>query len=181
MLMQLRQDHANMARLLHVLSLKQKKLSDGVRPDFRLIREVVDYILEYMDQFTIPLESLCSERLKERNPELDKLAEQLSADYKRMQRHLKRLSDDIDMILMDAVMSMDHFADNLKAYLQEHRAYLKSERQELFPLITEQLDEEDYQQLCAALPENAHLHLERLQEDYPELYREFRGEPAVAV
>ncbi|MGO1431997.1 MAG: hemerythrin domain-containing protein, partial [Halomonas sp.] len=41
MLNQLRLDHANMARLLHVLQLKQKTLAVGERPNFQLMREVV--------------------------------------------------------------------------------------------------------------------------------------------
>ena len=51
MLKQLRRDHANMARILHVLQLKQKTLAQGERPNFQLVREVVDYILDYMAGF----------------------------------------------------------------------------------------------------------------------------------
>ena len=35
-----------MPRLLHVLQLKQKTLAEGERPDFRMMREVVNYILD---------------------------------------------------------------------------------------------------------------------------------------
>ncbi|MCM5704763.1 hemerythrin domain-containing protein [Larsenimonas salina] len=180
MLTQLRRDHANMARLLRVLSMKQKKLARGERPDFRLIREVVDYILDYMSEFTSPLESLCSEHIKGLNASTEALASDMADDYKRMYRHLRRLSDDLDMILMDAVMPMDKFSDDLKAYLQEHRNYLSRERHELFPLIIEQLDEADYERLRDALPENAHRYLEKLQQDYPELYHEFKEAPEPA-
>ena len=43
-----------------------------------------------------------------------------------------RLSQDIDMILMDNILPMDRFADDLKAYLEAHRGYLRHER-EAFP------------------------------------------------
>ncbi len=94
MLNQLRQDHANMARMLHVLQLKQKTLADGERPNFQLVREVVDYILDYMDGFTSPLEEICSERLRERDPQCGEVTERLSRDY----RALRRVSSACPMI-----------------------------------------------------------------------------------
>jgi len=178
MLTQLRQDHANMARLLHVLQLKRKTLASGERPNFRLIREVVDYILDYMRGFTIPLERICSKQLVARESQIDELSTRLADDYQHLHVQLMRLSQDIDMILMDGVMPMDKFADDLKAYLEAHRAYLRAEREELFPLIREHFDEDDLARLASELPAQAESELARLQEAYPELYTEFRDAPS---
>ncbi len=180
MLKQLRRDHANMARILHVLQLKQKTLAQGERPNFQLVREVVDYILDYMAGFTLPLEQICTDRLKELAPESEAVAEQLSGDYRKLKARLTRLSRDIDMILMDVAIPMDQFADDLKQYLDSHRAYLRQEREELFPLISEHFSDEDLDRLAHALPENATAELERLQAAYPELYAELREEPVPA-
>ncbi len=177
MLPQLRQDHANMARMLHVLQLKQKMLADGERPNFQLVREVVDYILDYQEGFTQPLEKVCTERLMELVPSSVEVTERLAKDYRALQSRLKRLSNDLDMILMDAVVPMEHFTEDLRAYLESHRTYLRDERELLFPLIRENFDEEDLKALAAALPEGAQAQLERLQEAYPELYAELRDAP----
>ena len=181
MLTQLRQDHANMARLLHVLQLKQKTLAAGERPDFQLIREVVDYILGYMEDFTVPLERLCSEQLAAQVPEVRELSNRLSADYRALRERLQRLSQDIDMILMDAVLPMDRFADDLRAYLEAHRGYLRDEREALFPLIAEHFDDDDLRHLATLLPEGAKARLEYLQAAYPELYAELRATPEPAL
>ncbi|MDR9440006.1 MAG: hemerythrin domain-containing protein [Halomonas sp.] len=177
MLKQLRQDHANMARMLHVLHLKQKSLASGERPNFQLVREVVDYILDYQEGFTRPLEKICTERLKELDPSSAEVIERMSKDYRALQSRLKRLSNDLDMILMDAVVPMDRFAEDLKAYLDSHRAYLRDERELLFPLIRENFTDQDLVALSEALPEGAQAQLERLQEAYPELYAELRDAP----
>ena len=169
MLNQLRLDHANMARLLHVLQLKQKTLAQGERPNFQLMREVVDYILSYMDGFAAPLERVCVERLQTQAPE------HVANDYRELKPRLQRLSNDIDMVLMDNIIPMDRFADDLKDYLEAHRAYLRHEREGLFPLIDEHFSEEDMDELRQALPEGAEKELERLQDAYPELYAELRG------
>ncbi|PMR78677.1 hemerythrin domain-containing protein [Halomonas urumqiensis] len=179
MLTQLRLDHANMARMLHVLQLKQKALAKGERPNFQLVREVVDYILDYMDGFTMPLERLLGEQLHDVAPESVELTERLSTDYRALKSRLARLSNDLDMILMDAVVPMDRFAEDLKAYLDAHRAYLRDEREELFPLIRDHFGEEDLDRLAKALPEGAAAKLERLQQAYPELYAELRDAPEV--
>lgn len=181
MLNQLRLDHANMARLLHVLQLKQKTLALGERPNFKLMREVVDYILSYMDGFAAPLERVCVERLQTKAPEHLALTEQMASDYRELKPRLLRLSDDIDMILMDNVLPMDRFAEDLKDYLEAHRAYLRHEREGLFPLIDEHFSPEDMEELRQALPEGAEKELERLQEAYPELYAELRGADVPAV
>lgn len=178
MLTQLRQDHANMARLLHVLQLKHKTLADGERPNFRLIREVVDYILDYMSGFTIPLERICREQLSSRASDTDALFARLAEDYQHLHEQLMRLSNDIDMILMDGVMPMDKFAKDLRAYLDAHRGYLRAEREELFPLIREHFDDDDLARLAAEMPPQAESELSRLQEAYPELYSEFRDAPS---
>jgi hemerythrin-like domain-containing protein len=177
MLTQLRQDHANMARMLHVLQLKQKALADGDRPNFQLVREVVDYILDYMEGFAVPLERICAERLQVLAPESQEVTERLTRDYQALRNQLKQLSNDIDMILMDAVVPMDRFASDLKAYLEAHRAYLRDEREMLFPLLRKHFSDQDLDRLAQALPEGATAELERLQEAYPELYAELREAP----
>lgn len=175
MLNQLRLDHANMARLLHVLQLKHKTLDQGERPNFQLMREVVDYILSYMDGFATPLERVCVERLQTQAPEHSAVTEKMADEYRELKPRLQRLSNDIDMILMDNVLPMDRFADDLKAYLEAHRAYLRHEREGLFPLIDEHFSQEDMEELRQALPEGAEQELERLQQAYPEIYADLRG------
>ncbi|OJA07191.1 hemerythrin domain-containing protein [Halomonas sp. QHL1] len=181
MLNQLRLDHANMARMLHVLQLKQKTLAQGERPNFQLMREVVDYILSYMDGFAAPLERVCVERLQTKAPEHLEFTEQMASDYRELKPRLQRLSNDIDMVLMDNIIPMDRFADDLKNYLEAHRAYLRHEREGLFPLIDEHFSQEDMEELRQALPEGAEHELERLQQAYPELYAELRGADVPAV
>ncbi|MBN8413187.1 hemerythrin domain-containing protein [Halomonas denitrificans] len=180
MLKQLRRDHANMARILHVLQLKQKTLAQGERPNFQLVREVVDYILDYMAGFTLPLEQICTDRLREVAPASEDIAERLSGDYRKLKARLSRLSRDIDMILMDVAVPMDQFSSDLRDYLDSHRTYLRQEREELFPLISEHFSDEDLERLAHALPEHATSELERLQGAYPELYAELREEPMPA-
>ncbi|PCF93779.1 hemerythrin domain-containing protein [Vreelandella nigrificans] len=175
MLNQLRLDHANMARMLHVLQLKQKTLVLGERPNFQLMREVVDYILSYMDGFATPLERICVERLQAQAPDDLPLMEKMATDYRELKPRLLRLSNDIDMILMDNILPMDRFAEDLKAYLEAHRAYLRDEREGLFPLIDKHFSPEDMQELRDALPDGAEKELERLQLAYPELYAELCG------
>ena len=175
---QVRHDHANMARLLHVLLLRHESLEQGERPDFHLIREVVDYILDYMNAFVKPLERLYSEHQMARKFKAGEVGQQLAEDYQALRERLDLLSENIDMILLDAVVPMDRFADDLKAYLDAHRAYLRAEREQLFPFFREQLTEEEQKRLLDMLPDGAQANLARLKEDYPQLYEEFKAAPS---
>ncbi|HEA51289.1 hypothetical protein LCGC14_0523490 [marine sediment metagenome] len=175
---QLRRDHANMARLLHILVLRHKNLKQGERPDFHLIREVVDYILEYMDGFIMPLERLYSEHLLAKDPEAEALSRRMGEDYQALRKRLNLLSKTLDMILMDAVVPMERFIEDLKTYLDAHIAYLKLERDQLFPFLREQLTDAQQKEFLKMLPAAAQDNLSRLREDYPELYAEFKAAPS---
>jgi hemerythrin-like domain-containing protein len=172
---QLRHDHANMVRLLHVLSLRHEALAQGERPDFHLIREVVDYILDYMKGFIEPLERLYSEHLLGEGG--DAVSRRLSEDYQALNKRLNMLSETLDMILMDAVVPMERFADDFKAYLDAHSAYLRAEREELFPFFRDKLSKKEQQRLLQMLPPGTQENLARLKEDNPELHEEFRDAP----
>ena len=175
---QLRRDHANMARLLHVLLARHKSLEQGERPDFHLIREVVDYILEYMDGFIMPLERLYSEHLLAKAPDAEALSHRMAEDYQALRKRLNLLSGTLDMILMDNVVPMDRFIDDLKTYLDAHNAYLKVEREQLFPFLREHLTDAEQEDLLKMLPDGSQANLSRLREDHPELYAEFRAAPS---
>lgn len=172
MIKQLSLDHANMARMLHVLDLKYRVLQQGERPNFHLMREVVDYILSYMEDFAVSLEQGYVEQLKEYVPEHSEVAEQMLADYQRLRPRLEALSDDIDMVLMDNILPMDRFADDLKQYLEAHRKYLRQEREELFPLLENRFDAKGTEYFKQTMPSNADKKIEHLKEAYPELYAE---------
>lgn len=174
----LRRDHVNMARLLHVLLLRHTTLEKGERPDFHLIREIVDYILDYMDGFIMPLERLYTDHVLAEKPEAEALSRRLGEEYQALRKRLNMLSETLDMILMDAVVPMDRFIDDLKTYLDAHNAYLKAEREELFPFLREHLSDAEQRKLLKMLPDGAKENLARLREDYPELYAEFKAAPS---
>lgn len=173
-----RRDHANMARLLYILVLRHQSLADGERPDFHLMRDIVDYILDYMNGFIKPLERLYSEHQAAREFKAGKEGQQLAEYYQHLRERLNLLSENIDMILKDVVVPMDRFADDLKAYLDAHQEYLRAERELLFPFFREHLTEEEQQDLLKLLPDGAQENLARLREDYPQLYREFKEAPS---
>ncbi|MDG4870960.1 hypothetical protein P8631_23450, partial [Guyparkeria sp. 1SP6A2] len=55
------------------------------------------------------------------------------------------------------------------------RAYLRHEREGLFPLIDQHFTSDELEELRQALPDGAEQELERLQLAYPDLYAELRG------
>ncbi|ART64097.1 hemerythrin domain-containing protein [Kushneria marisflavi] len=173
-LTQLRQDHAHMARLLHVLSLQHRYLVTGERPSFRLMREACDYIMDYMSDYIVPLETLCGHRLTERGAHTGQEVCELAGEYRELIQRLRHLEDDLDNILMDAIMPMTLFGERLKAYLDAHRHVLRMEREHLFPLLDASMNEDEYVELRDTLPLQARTQLARLQQEYPDLYAEFR-------
>ena len=62
----LRDEHANMGRLLDVLDDQIAVFGRGETPDYEAIRSILAYMIDYSDRYHHPKEDLIYHRLRER-------------------------------------------------------------------------------------------------------------------
>jgi len=64
----LRQEHSNIATLLRILERQVGDFRSGDRPDYDVIRAVLDYLLSFPEACHHPKEDLIFDKLRDRDP-----------------------------------------------------------------------------------------------------------------
>ena len=81
-ILQLQKDHLNAAKLLDLLEAQIGTLHDGETPDYLLMFDVMCYMRHYPDLFHHPKEDLIFEKLKERDPSVRPIVDNLMEEHK---------------------------------------------------------------------------------------------------
>lgn len=170
---QLNQDHTNIRRLLSILDRKVTKLRGGEHPNFGLLAEAVDYLINYADEYHHPWEQDVFLHFASRDEELDKVMAQCSAQHAELRGSGCELSKSLDCILHDAVIPMDKFTDSLEQYVQLQSQHLELEDSKLAPRLLSVATTVDWQTLERALsrPDDP-LFGETQSEQYSMLYQQ---------
>ena len=170
---ELHQEHRNLQRLLEILDRKVEKFRAGVRPDFQLMSDVVDYVGGYADIHHHPREDRMFEHFAGRNAEVDRLMKQCAEQHARLHQQSIRLHDSIEGVLHDAaVLPLEELVDQLELFVKQQAAHLDLEEEQLFPAMAGIASEEDWRQIDAQLPAPSDpLFGQKQSEEYKALYR----------
>ena len=140
-------DHKNIAKLLNVLTdkLSRIKLEDEV--DYRLIRDIVNYLQTYSGKFHHPLEdSIYDYYLKYRVVD-DSVANRLHSEHQNLERISAELKEIIDSILLDAIVSRDDIIEKIGQFVTLQKEHLNYEESEILPAIKASLTADDWRHL----------------------------------
>lgn len=178
---QLHLDHVNLSRLLDVLKAKLVDLKAGERPDYRLMLDVVTYIVDYADDHHHPLEDQIYDYAIAHYPRIKAPLDAVEAEHKQIRQSTQEFQQMIDTILMDRVIPMEHFNQCLDDFIQQQYAHLNQEEGKVFPLLEETLQPQDWQQLSAALVQRDDpLFGDNVADEYKRLYKLLTGQSAAA-
>jgi hypothetical protein len=86
----LRQEHCNIESLLPVLERELSVFDRGDRPDYDVVRAVIDYLKDYPDSCHHPKEDMIVEKLKARDPVAAATIGDLEAEHREGARRLRR-------------------------------------------------------------------------------------------
>src|SRR5262250_2873389 len=101
----LRQDHANLQRLLVILNRQIAVLDRRERPDWDIIEGVVEYLLTYPDLRHHPLEDQMLRRLQAKDPSAAEPFLGLYAEHREQSQALRRIAAATQQVLQDASMA----------------------------------------------------------------------------
>ncbi|WP_115717686.1 hemerythrin domain-containing protein [Gallaecimonas mangrovi] len=150
MLELLRQDHARIRRLLALLDSKSAAIRAGQEVHYDVLKDVLDYLNHYVDGV----------HHKEEDELLAKLGNSglvlsLQKQHQQLERATQSLAQRVDMVLHDAIVPFDEMLIALEDFVFEQRAHLVFEEENLFPLLEQQLNDQDWLQLQKQLEEKA--------------------------
>jgi hemerythrin-like domain-containing protein len=142
MLKRLMQDHKHIAVLLDILSEKRQRLASGSGVDFKVIRDIVEYMQLYAEHSHHPLEDITYEYFLEKS-DSDK-DDKLALEHQRLIKSSETLMFTINLILSDVVIAREQLVTDLAEYVALQQAHMEYEEVQLFPAFSRLLSHDDW-------------------------------------
>lgn len=146
----LRHDHGNFAVLLNIVERQVNVFIAGGAADYRILRDSLDYFLDYPGLRHHPLEDLVYDRLIQRRPDMAEAVDDLVAGHKVLADKARDFSEAIDRVLAEEEVPRDWLAARAKAFVDGYRIHLEAEERRFFPAAEAALDEDDWRQINGA-------------------------------
>lgn len=140
-------DHKNIAKLLNVLTDKLARIKLEEEVDYRLIRDIVNYLQTYSGKFHHPLEDSIYEYYLKYRVVDDSVANRLAQEHHNLEHISSELKEMIDSILLDAIVSRDDIIEKLEQFVSLQKSHLNYEESEILPAIKASLTADDWRQL----------------------------------
>ncbi|KXF79642.1 hemerythrin domain-containing protein [Enterovibrio coralii] len=136
-------DHNNISKLLKLLTQKLTAIKSEKPVNYSLIRDAVLYLQEHAEKYHHPKEDLIYHFYIDKYKDAEAVA-RLDAEHDSLASLTAEFADTVDMILMDAVIPLDLFAEKLNRFVVSQREHLELEERDILPLIEKQLSTEDW-------------------------------------
>lgn len=166
----LRQDHANLAKLLEALERQLAKFDTAGKPDYEIIEAILDYCRTYPDLHHHPREDLVFRKLQERNPGAAAAVGDQEAEHAIIDRLTARFAEAVRNVLNDLEVSREAFDHAARAFIDNYWRHMTMEERVFFPRALEELTDGDWQEIEAALVKREDpLFSKQVEERYEEL------------
>lgn len=134
-LVQLRDDHRNMAALLDVIEAQMLLIDAGETPNMELLRDVMRYMTDFADAIHHPKEDLVYAELRRSGGRAAMQLEAVDTDHLKLAEFSKSLRDDVEAIVAGAaVVTRERVLSDAARYVRRLRTHMRWEERELFPL-----------------------------------------------
>ena len=147
----IRKEHQNMTRLLDLLDQQIDLIENAVRPDYELIKEIVDYFLTYPDLYHHPKEDLIFRKIKRRAPELAANLFDLEAEHENVSQRLHTFTKALVNVMLEVEISRDSLVSMAREFIDGERKHMTDEEEHFFPLALNTLIDDDWTDINAAI------------------------------
>lgn len=145
-------EHGYINRLLNILRQKLVAIQNGQPVNYSLIKDIVEYLQKHAECCHHPKEDLLYRYYQSHYASSDEM-QSLEAEHIELAKLTHEFSDAVDMILMDAVIPLDVFAEKLNTFVSRQKAHLEFEEKHILPLIRRTFTAEDWVAVSAEYEE----------------------------
>ena len=144
-------EHRNIESLLHVLERELAVFDRGDRPDYEVVRAVIDYFKDYPDLCHHPREEMIFEKLKIRDPTVVGKIGDLEVAHREGARRLRRVAEAVDAVLQDQEILRQTVDDLIRGFIDHQREHIAMEESLFFPVALKVLRPADWADLALQL------------------------------
>ncbi|WP_261816677.1 hemerythrin domain-containing protein [Vibrio gallicus] len=146
LLERIHREHGYMVRLLAILNKKLAHLRAEEPINYSLVKEVADYLCDHSERTHHPKEDLIYHYYIEKYGEQQQI-QNLELEHVALAKLTHEFLDVVEMILNDAVVPFDVFANQLEGFIRRQKQHLDLEEQQIIPLIKQTFTTSDWQYL----------------------------------
>ena len=143
LLRDLREDHRNMSIMLDLLEDEIDHVTDGDKPDYELIHDIMRYMTVYSDAVHHPKEDLLYAGMVAERPELAAGLERVGPEHKLIAELGETLRNEIEAVASGAPVTRERLVDDARDYVRTLRKHIAWEEEDLFRRAKEIVENED--------------------------------------
>jgi hemerythrin-like domain-containing protein len=144
-------EHRNIEKLLGALERELNVFDSGHRPDYEVIRAVIDYFQNYPDTCHHPKEDIIVEKFKLRNPASAAVVGDLQAEHQEGARRLRRVAQAVEHVLNDEILPRQEVDDIIRDFIVHERLHMTMEERIVFPAMVRALSPEDWADIASKI------------------------------
>ena len=142
-------EHVNFARLLDFLEGQLDIFHDGSTPHYELMLDVMFYMTHYPDAVHHPKEDLAFARMKEREPQLASIVDELDRQHVDLHAMGRRLVEQLTDIVNGSIASRQSVEMLARDYISTFRLHIKFEERRVLPMAARLLRDCDWKEIDA--------------------------------
>jgi len=152
LLNRLGEDHRRLTRLMSLLESLLDRFNAGDEPDYELMAELLEYMIDYADQVHHPSEDLIFERLLAQSDQGHEVLRRLMHQHETLAQLNRRFRDSLEGIVHEEVLSREEVELQGRAVLAGLREHMTLEDTQAFPIAEKTLTDEDWGDIEARAP-----------------------------
>jgi hemerythrin-like domain-containing protein len=130
--------------LLRILERELDVFARGDRPDYEVIRSVIDCFMDYPGSCHHPKEDMIIEKLRARDPVGAATIGDLEAQHRDGARRLRRVAQAVERVLSDQDLLRQSVGDIIRDFVDHERQHMTIEERVVFPAALNALRAEDW-------------------------------------
>lgn len=142
-------DHRNMRQLLRVLEEEIDVYNAGGVADLDLMKQIIEYTLNYPCLIHHPREDFLFRRLLVRDPASRLLVGDLTREHDELAELTQRFAAALHNVSRDVELPRDWFDNLARGYIATVRQHMTIEEKTLFPRVLAMLEDHDWAELDA--------------------------------
>lgn len=140
-----RSEHRAFSALLAVLEEQFELFRKAEAPNYEMIVDIVDYMVDYADRFHHATEDIVFAKVAERVPTARDSVRDLMRDHSEIVKNGRELTSGLEAVIGGAVILRTTVEDQAKRYVDAFRRHMYTEEQGLFLAAVENLSKEDWE------------------------------------
>ncbi len=170
------QEHARFLQLLDRFDAQLAEFQHGGDPQYDLMREIAQYLVDYADRHHHPREDLAFAALLRHDPQLGPVIYRLQQEHRVIGVAGASLLRLLEAVGSDAVVTREAIEAAAATFVAYYRRHLETEEQDVLPRAQRLLEPADWQAVLDAVPAAPDpLFDEQLRQRYRALHAQLAG------